>query len=195
MNRPTCLNGLLVVACLLASSGCGGSSNPPVASAPPVSQPTVPGPPATIPGPPAAVPGPPVEQPVNQTPLQPAVPVEVAPIALPASPPEPPAEPTETIKAEAGVAAAGRSLDQHEGLLVTPAKAYFAVREKTVFQIAIPHAIQLYKATEGKLPATFDELKQNILDPNKIKLPPLPPGHTYEWNAEEEQLMVRRPVK
>lgn len=98
------------------------------------------------------------------------------------------------MKAQAGVAAQGRSLDQHEGLLVTPAKAYFAVREKAVFQIQIPHAIQLYKA-ENPIPLTFDEFKKNILEPNKIKLPPLPPGHTYEWNPEEEQLMVRRPVK
>ncbi|WP_254511892.1 hypothetical protein [Anatilimnocola floriformis] len=191
MNRRTWSSQALLVAGLLAIGGCG-SSPPPVATAPPTPAPaTVPGPPATIPGPPATIPGPPPAV-APQTP-QPATPTDpAAPIALPASPPEPPATPTETVKAQAGVAAAGRTLDQHEGMLVTPAKAYFAVREKVVFQIQIPQAIQLYKA-ENTLPQTFEEFKQNILDPNKIKLPPLPPGHTYEWNAEEEQLMVKRP--
>lgn len=98
------------------------------------------------------------------------------------------------MKADVGVGIKGRSLDPHEGVLVTPAKAYFAVREKVVFQIQIPQAIQLYKA-ENPIPLTFDEFKLNILDPNKIKLPPLPPGHTYEWDPEQEQLMVKRPVK
>lgn len=188
MNRRTwCLHGLLLAGLLLAiCGGCGSSAPPAVApvatNGPEPTLQDIPGPPATIPGLPAVTPQ--TEQAADVTP----------PVTLPLTPPEPPATPTETVKAEAGVALQGRSLDEHEGLLVTPAKAYFAVREKAVFQIQIPHAIQLYKA-ENPIPLTFDEFKQNILDPNKIKLPQLPPGHSYEWDPEQEQLMVKRPVK
>lgn len=205
-GRTWSVTGLLVAGLLLLiCSGCGTSapvaqSGPPQPSVETTQEPpataTIPGPPApsTIPGPPAAAPatdpqvfGPP------QT--QPTPPAEAAPPAnLPLTPPDPPATPTETVKADVGVGAKGRSLDAYEGPIVTPAKAYFAVREKAIFQIAIPQAIQLYKA-ENPIPLTFEEFKQNVLDPNKIKLPPLPPGHSYEWNPEEEQLMVRRPMK
>lgn len=153
----------------------------------------IPGPPATIPGPPPTNPSPSPETATATIPGSPAVAPQPTP-TVDTAPPEPPATPTETVKADVGVGLKGRSLDPHEGILVTPAKAYFAVREKAVFQIAIPQAIQLYKA-ENPIPLTFDEFKQNILDPNKIKLPQLPPGHTYEWDPEQEQLMVKRPAK
>lgn len=203
MNRRTwCLHGVLVAGlCVAVCSGCG-SSKPatPVAVAPTNGpEPTVqniPGPPATIPGPPTVAPQTPTAEVQIPSSPAPAQPIEGVPPVLPStsSPPEPPATPTETVKADVGVGIKGRSLDPHEGVLVTPAKAYFAVREKVVFQIQIPQAIQLYKA-ENPIPLTFDEFKQNILDPNKIKLPPLPPGHTYEWDPEQEQLMVKRPAK
>jgi hypothetical protein len=208
MNRRTwCLHGVLVVGvCVALCSGCG-SSKPatPVALAPTNGpEPTVqniPGPPATIPGPPpanptATIPGPPTESPVvDAPPAEPGALKSFVPSDGSPTPPPPPSTPQEIVKADVGVGLKGRSLDPHEGMLVTPAKAYFAVREKVVFQIQIPQAIQLFKAADNPIPLTFDEFKQNILDPNKIKLPPLPPGHTYEWDPEQEQLMVKRPVK
>jgi hypothetical protein len=210
MNRRTwCLHGVLAAGLLVAlCSGCGSKPAKPAPVAMNGPEPTaqnIPGPPATIPGPPpatATIPGPPADEPqlppaTNDQipgPPPPAATVDV-PAASPSSPPEPPATPTETVKADVGVGIKGRSLDPHEGVLVTPAKAYFAVREKVVFQIQIPQALQLYKAADNPVPLTFDEFKQNILDPNKIKLPQLPPGHTYEWDPEQEQLMVKRPVK
>ena len=204
-NRIWFAHGLLAATLLvMICSGCG-SSAPVAQNGPQSPAESVPGPPATsaVPGPPPAstIPGPPPASPPPASPApQPAAAVDSgAPRSFPPSdgtpePPPPPSTPEEVVKADVGVGAKGRSLDEYEGPLVTPAKAYFAVREKAIFQIAIPQAIQLYKA-ENPIPLTFDEFKQNILDPNKIKLPPLPPGHSYEWNPEEEQLMVRRPMK
>jgi hypothetical protein len=179
--------GLLIAGFAGITVGCGPTT-PPVAKNQPTANPTgVTGP--VDPAPPVATPPANADSPALTPPI--ATPDAAA---LPATPPEPPATPTETVKAEAGVAKQGRSLDEYEGLVVTPAKAYFAVREKAVFEIAIPGAYKLYRATE-EAPLTFEEFKEKVLDPNKIKLPALPPGHTYEWNPEDEELKVRRPVK
>lgn len=189
---------LLTAIALAISSGCEvkpvkvdpgapATSPPPTATGTPPATP--PGPPPMIPGPPTPLPAAPALSPLPNTPESPA-----AESPAPATPPDPPATPTETVKADVGVAQAGRSLDKESGVLVQPAKTYFAIREKAVFQIAIPGAYNLYKA-ENETPLTFDEFKEKVLDPNKIKLPPLPPGHTYEWDPETEQLNVRRPTK
>ncbi len=112
-------------------------------------------------------------------------------------PQQPTAQPqddnTERVKAEKGVGIKGRSLDQYEGVIVTPAKAYFAVRERLVFEASIPKALSLYKASEGQAPKTHDEFMEKIVQANQIKLPPLPPGHRYVYDAMTEQLMVERP--
>jgi hypothetical protein len=122
--------------------------------------------------------------------------------ARPATPPSPPdatapapaADPnTETVKAEKGVGIKGRSLDQHSGLLVEPAKAYFAVRERAVFDIQIPHAMGLFKASEGRAPQSHAEFMEKIVQSNQIKLPQLPQGHEYVYDVQAEQLMVKRP--
>lgn len=133
----------------------------------------------------AQIPGPP----------QPELPSEGTPPGVPLTVPDPPATPTETVKADVGVGIKGRSLDSHDGFIVGPAKAYFAVREKAVFQIQIPHALQLFKATDGTGPKTHEEFMQKIIMENKIKLPQLPPGATYVYNPETEELGVKRPVK
>ena len=114
-----------------------------------------------------------------------------APAPQPAAPPQEDA--TERIKAEKGVGIKGRSLDQYEGVLVTPAKAYFAARERLIFEVSVPHALNLYKASEGQAPKTHDEFMEKIVQANQIKLPPLPPGHKYVYDAMTEQLMVERP--
>jgi hypothetical protein len=117
-----------------------------------------------------------------------------APPAQPVSPP--PAEPaTERVKAEKGVGIKGRSLDQHEGLLVTPAKAFFSTKERIAFEIEVPHALNLYKATEGSGPKSHEEFMEKIIQFNRIKLPQLPPDAKYVYDVETEQLMVERPKK
>ncbi len=185
--------GVALVACLVLFTGCG-SSPPPVAIAPP--PPTVaPSPPPGPPGPPAlpsppVVPGPPT--------LAPAAPG--AELPLPPEPPLPgePAAPaqapgTERVEAGKGVGLKGRSLDGEEGIYVTPAKAFFAAKERIVFEIQIPKTLDLYKALEGAAPKTHDEFMEKIITANQIKLPILPPGHQYVYDPEKEQLLVERP--
>jgi len=101
----------------------------------------------------------------------------------------------ERVKAEKGVGVKGRSLDQHAGVLVTPAKAYFSVRERAVFDIQIPEAIKLFKATNGNGPKTHEEFMAQIVDANQIHLPELPAGQKYVYDPEKEELQVERPAR
>jgi hypothetical protein len=122
---------------------------------------------------------------------------ELAPPAQ-AAPAEAVVEPSvqmEQVKAERGVAAAGRSLDEHAGLLVTPAKAYFSVRERAVFDIQIPEALKLFKATNGNGPRSHDEFMAQVIEANQIQLPELADGQRYVYDPQTEQLMVERPAR
>lgn len=101
---------------------------------------------------------------------------------------------TELIPAKPGVGIKGRSLDEHEGLIVTPAKTLFKAKERIAFEIAIPHALNLYIATNGDAPKTHAEFMQKIVIENNIQLPKLPDGHLYEYDPERKELMVRRPM-
>lgn len=99
----------------------------------------------------------------------------------------------ERLKAGKGVGAKGRSLDEYEGVYVTPAKAYFAAKERIVFEIQFPSQYQIYKAMSEDVPKDFADLKVKVLDAYQIKLPDLPMGHKYVWDAATEQLLVERP--
>ena len=135
---------------------------------------------------------PPVAPTVQNVPVMPAVPATPGTIDGQAQPPQ--EENVERVVAKQGVGIKGRSLDQHEGMIVTPVKVYFSVREKTVFEIQIPHALQLYTAgNDGNGPQSHDEFMQHIITENNIKLPQLRPGERYIFNAETQQLMVEKP--
>jgi len=127
---------------------------------------------------------------VNDLAAQPGAPQ--SPLPAPSAPPTDPT--TERVKAQAGVGAQGRSLDQHAGLVVTPVKAFFAAKERIAFEQAFYGQYRLYRATEDP-PKDYDDLKAKVLDPYQIKLPPLPPGHKYVWDAAAEELQVERPRK
>lgn len=158
------------------------------------SQPAEPSPSPEAPSAPAVQPLPPSPPPA----LAPATGPELAPPgqATPAAAPSPaPAADMERVKAEKGVGVKGRSLDQHEGVLVTPAKAYFSVRERAVFEMQIPQAIKLFKATNGNGPKTHEEFMSQIIDANQIRLPELPAGQRYVYDPEKEELQVERPAQ
>jgi len=107
---------------------------------------------------------------------------------------EPPAKP-ERVKAGVGTGKQGRSLDEYDtgaqAVIAGPAKAYFAVREKVV-QINIDKAMQFYRGMHGNAPKSHDEFMSQIIESNKIELPPLPTGHKYVYDPEKEELMVQR---
>jgi len=183
---------MLLVALLFGITLLGCDAPTPTASGPPAPPP----PPGSAPPPPPAAP--------NAAPLPPETKFGVFAgdvndlAARPSAPPaaQPSAEPaTERVKAEKGVGIKGRSLDQHEGLLVTPAKAFFSAKERIAFEIEVPHALNLYKATEGSGPKSHEEFMEKIVQFNRIKLPQLPPDAKYVYDVVTEQLMVERPRK
>ena len=113
-----------------------------------------------------------------------------------APPPAPVATPPQPVVAGVGVGQKGRSLDQYEGAVVTPAKSLFAVGERVVFEIQIPDALNKFEAIEGRRPKSNDEFMQRIIKENLINLPVLPPGRTYRWDpamGEKGELMVDPP--
>jgi hypothetical protein len=83
-----------------------------------------------------------------------------------------------------------------EGILTTPVSVYFHTKEQIVFNIEIPHNLQLYKAlNDDKAPQTQEDFMKEIIQANGTKLPQLPPGSEYVWDPAKEQLMVRHPAK
>jgi hypothetical protein len=126
-----------------------------------------------------------------------------APVAETATTNAPVAE--ETVKAGVGVGKQGRSLDEHEGMVVTPVKSLFAAKEMIAYEIIVPQMLALFQATEGRHPKSHEEFWEKIivannLEPkpgtdNKNRLPELPEGHKYFYDAEKHELMVQRPAK
>src|SRR5437867_3619726 len=106
---------------------------------------------------------------VNDLAARPSAP-QPAPAAVPTADAN-----TERVKAQAGVGAQGRSLDQHEGLVVTPVKAFFAAKERIAFEQAFYGQYRLYRATEDP-PKDYDELEAKVLGPYQRKLPQRPPA-------------------
>lgn len=127
------------------------------------------------------------------------VPSEAEPLAMPDATPEPsePASPdAERIKADVGVGAKGRGLDKFQGgVLVTPAKAYFTLRERAIFQVQIPQAMQMYQALHGSAPQSHDQFMKEIIQANQIQLPELPTGQRYVYDPQAKELMVERPAR
>lgn len=74
-------------------------------------------------------------------------------------------------------------------LVAAPAKVYFQLKERIVFEIQIPKAIQAYQAINGFLPKTHDDYMKE-LEANLIKLPELPEGQVYRYRPEEGELYV-----
>lgn len=123
-----------------------------------------------------------------------------APPAEPAA--EPATEPAATAeaipapeprRAEVGVGRKGRSLDDETGVgraIAQPAITLFAVQERAVFDIQIPHALQLFEATEGRKPKSHEEFMQKIVAANQIALPELPEGREYRYDPEKGELWV-----
>lgn len=102
-----------------------------------------------------------------------------------------PPEPTgDLVKAEVGVGAKGRSLDNESGLLVTPVKAFFSVQEKLAFEVQLKQAMDLYKASNGNFPKSQAEFDTHIKP--MVRLPELPAGHSYVYDPQQGELMVKR---
>ena len=132
---------------------------------------------------------PPAETPAQPQPAAPQ-PAQQSPDA--AMPYEPPAAPEDTIreKAEVGM---GRKGNYSQGIITTPLSTFWRTQEMVAYRVQVPQALNLYKATNGHFPKTQEEFVKEILTPNGIKLPELPQGHFYVYDAEKGELQVARP--
>lgn len=95
--------------------------------------------------------------------------------------------------AEVGVGIQGRSLQNDKGIdqmITAPAATLFKVKEKVVFEIQIPQAMNLYQAEKGYFPRTHEEFMEIIIDFNRIKLPKLPDGQMYRYHPDDHTLWV-----
>jgi hypothetical protein len=79
-------------------------------------------------------------------------------------------------------------------IIAAPAVALFRTKERVVFDIQIPHALQLFEAMEGRKPKTHEEFMTKIVQFNKIPLPELPEGQVYAYHPDTGDLWVE-PVK
>ena len=106
-------------------------------------------------------------------------------------------EQTERVKAQVGVGVKGRSLENKELVqaIVTPARSLFATRERLMFEVQIPKAMDLFAATNGRKPNSQEEFWQQIIEANNLKLPELPEGQRYIYDPQAGELMVERPAK
>ncbi len=122
---------------------------------------------------------------------RPAPPSEAS---APYSPPlQPPTPRPGYVRERAGLGATGKG-DYRPGILTTPLSVYFRAQERIVFESQIPHAMRLYHATNGRYPASWEEFEREILVPNGIRLPQLPPGHKYHYDPQTGQLMIEKPA-
>jgi hypothetical protein len=98
------------------------------------------------------------------------------------------------VKADVGVGAKGRGYDTNvvSAAVTVPVSTYFASKERVSFQIQIPHAMNLYKASTGHAPKTHQEFMEQIIKAGQIPLPELPPGDEYIYDPTTEQLMVKK---
>ncbi len=111
------------------------------------------------------------------------------------APPPPPAAPADVVaqKAVAGVGKQGQSLRNDTGvakMISGPVSVLFKTKQKAVLDIQIPHALNLFEATEGRLPKSHDEFMQRIVKANNLVLPELPEGAVYHFNTEKGELWV-----
>lgn len=104
----------------------------------------------------------------------------------------------EQVKAGVGVGQKGSKI-RGEGvnqMIAGPAIAYFNAKEKIVFEIEVPHNLEIYRAlNDGNYPKSHDEFMEKVIKEYQVKLPALPEGHQYVYDVESHTLMVERPVK
>jgi hypothetical protein len=103
---------------------------------------------------------------------------------------------TTQVKAEAGVGAKGRRLDNPNlnKMIVTPARTLFRVQERLVFEVTVPHAVQLFEASNGRRIKSHAEFMEQVIRANQIQLPELPAGQRYVFDPDSGELMVEKPA-
>lgn len=110
------------------------------------------------------------------------------------------APPVPDQKAGVGVGVKGRSLEggseYNPATLVSgPAAAYFRTKEKIVFDIQLPQAVNLFVAEKGRHPKSHEEYMQVIIQSNRINLPKIPEGMVYRYHPDTQELWMESEKK
>lgn len=79
-------------------------------------------------------------------------------------------------------------------IVTTPLAEYVRIKDRLVLQ-NIEYALKLYNAEHGEYPQSHDEFMEKIVKFNNIKLPKLPDGHEYWYDAETHTLMIKHPAE
>lgn len=174
--------GMAVLAALVLVAGCGEQAT--TKSEPVMKIKT---------GPPEPPPPPPVEKPAPEPNYPPGGTMQLGDGKTPPGD----AGDTVRVQAEAGVGKRGQRLNDPRLVqsIVAPARGLFQTEQRMVFEVQIPHAMQLYEATNGKKPKTHEEFMEQIIQANQIKLPELPPGQRYVYDPQTAELMVEKPAE
>ena len=72
-----------------------------------------------------------------------------------------------------------------------PLEAYGPLVQQ-VAALGIDHAINLFYATEGRYPNSYDEFMTRIIKENNMRLPVIPGGLEYQYDVENHKLVVIR---
>ena len=72
-----------------------------------------------------------------------------------------------------------------------PLEAYHPTVQK-IAALGIEHAVNLFNASEGRYPNSYDEFMTRIIKENNIHLPVLQPGLEYQYDVENHKLLVIR---
>lgn len=75
---------------------------------------------------------------------------------------------------------------------ITGALEAYQPMKRQIATLGIEHAVNLFQASEGRYPKDFDEFKTRIIEENKIRLPELPKGLSYQYDVENHKLVVVR---
>ena len=72
-----------------------------------------------------------------------------------------------------------------------PLEAYQPMVQK-IAALGIDQAVNLFNASEGRYPNSYDEFMTRIIKENNIHLPVLSPGLEYQYDVENHKLLVIR---
>lgn len=70
-----------------------------------------------------------------------------------------------------------------------PLQAYGPAVEQ-ISKTHVAHALDLFNASEGRYPNSYDEFMTRIIKENNIKLPVLPGNKKYQYDVENHRLEV-----
>jgi len=71
--------------------------------------------------------------------------------------------------------------------------SFFRTKERLTYNVQIPQAMDLYKATHGRAPQTHEEFWREIIQANNLKMPELNEGCSYVYDPQTEELYVYPP--